>query len=501
MPIRLSLSHLSFGYPSAAGDLFHDLTLTFPLFWTGVVGANGSGKTTLLELIAGHLIPDAGFVRRNGSSLLCEQEIEVAPEGADELFFSCDAKAFQLRENLCITSDMPGRWAKLSMGERKKIQIASALFRRPDILCIDEPTNHLDAAAREQLFRELEQFRGIGILVSHDRELLDRLCAQCLFLSPDRVVWRPGGVTAGLEMERQEIEKSRKERHLLKAELKRTRAELQCRREKEQAARNKNTKRKIAKNDHDAKGKIDAARLTGRDRTAGELAGAQVKTVTTVQKNLNAVDNWRLPNLGLNIPYGRYSARNLLLDIPPFEIPLHERRLVVPELSIGSHDRIALTGANGAGKSMLLRRIVPELKLSPEEILYMPQELDASMTETIHETLPHLPKADYSRMMNVVASLGSVPERVLNAENCSPGEWRKLFFGLGVLREIRLIVMDEPTNHLDLSSIECLEAALADCECALLLVSHDKIFLNRLCPVRWHIEAASGSENRLFRLP
>lgn len=501
MSILLSLSHLDFGYPSAAGNLFHDLSMTFPLSWTGIVGANGSGKTTLLELLSDRLSPDAGFVRRNGYILLCEQKIDLPPKGADELFSSCDTRAFQLRENLCITPDMPGRWKKLSMGERKKIQIAVALFRCPDILCVDEPTNHLDAVAREQLLRELERFHGIGILVSHDRELLDSLCAQCLFLSPERAVLRPGGVSAGLEQERQEIENSRKQRHLLKAKLKRTRAELQRRREKEQVARNKNTKRKIAKDDHDAKVKVDAARLTGRDRAAGDLAGAQVKNVTNVQKKLNAVDNWRLPDLGLNIPYGKYSPKNLLLDMPPFEIPLHKRRLIVPELSIGSRDRIALTGGNGAGKSMLLHRIVPELKLSPEEILYMSQELDAAMTEAIHETLLRLPKADYSRVMNVVASLGSVAERVLNAENCSPGEWRKLFFGLGVFREIRLIVMDEPTNHLDLPSIECLEAALADCECSLLLVSHDKVFLNRLCPIHWHIEAASNNENRLIRLP
>ncbi len=501
MSILLSLSHLCFSYPSAAGNLFHEITLDFPRSWTGIVGVNGSGKTTLLKLLSGHLVPDNGFIRRNGTALLCEQEIKAAPEAADELFSSCDAQAFGLREALRITPDMPGRWMNLSMGERKKIQIASVLFRRPDILCVDEPTNHLDAAARGQLLRELEQFRGIGLLVSHDRELLDTLCAQCLFLSPERAVLRPGGVTAGLEMERQEIENSRKQRHLLKAELKRTRSELQRRREKEQSARNRNTKRKIAKNDHDAKGKIDGARLTGRDRTAGELAGAQVKIVTDVQKKLNAVDNWRLPDLGLKIPYGQYSGRNLLLDMPPFEIPMRGRRLSVPELSLGSRERVALTGDNGAGKSMLLRRLVPELKLLSEELLYMPQELDASMTAAIRETLLRLAKTDYSRVMNVIASLGSVPERVLNAENCSPGEWRKLFFGLGVLRKIRLIVMDEPTNHLDLPSIECLEAALADCECALLLVSHDPIFLNRLCPVRWRIETVSKDENRLLRLP
>ena len=80
------------------------------------------------------------------------------------------------------------------MGERKKLQIAAALFRQPDVLCIDEPTNRLDAGTRELLMRELKKFQGIGILVSHDRELLDSLCDQCLFLEHGKAVLRPGGV-------------------------------------------------------------------------------------------------------------------------------------------------------------------------------------------------------------------------------------------------------------------------------------------------------------------
>jgi len=145
----------------------------------------------------------------------------------------------------------------------------------------------------------------------------------------------------------------------------------------------------------------------------------------------------------------------------------------------------------------LLRHLIPNLKLSSDEYLYMPQELDNAVTENIRNTLPALSRKDYSKVMNVVASLGSRPERILDAETCSPGEWRKLFFGLGALRKIKLIVLDEPTNHLDLPSIECLEAALADCDCALLLISHDRKFLDALSNRRWHIESRNSTENVL----
>jgi len=110
------------------------------------------------------------------------------------------------------------------------------------------------------------------------------------------------------------------------------------------------------------------------------------------------------------------------------------------------------------------------------------------MMDEIYTTLRKLQKEEFTQVMNVVASLGSRPERVLDSANCSPGEWRKLFFGLGVLRKVNLIIMDEPTNHLDLPSIQCLENALAACESALLLVSHDLIFLKKCCSIHWRIE-------------
>ncbi len=500
MSCFLALSHINFEYDSAAQPLFQELTIQFSPGWTGIIGANGSGKTTLLKLLAGQIIPDSGHVQNSGNISFCEQEVLLPPSNCDEFFNSYDSYAFHLQQNLKLSNDMKERWNVLSMGERKKIQIAAALFNDPDILCIDEPTNHLDASGREQLARELHNFQGIGILVSHDRDLLDMLCTQCLFLEKDRPVLRSGNYSDGLKQAEIEMGQQLKIHRQFKQELKQNRRELQRRREKEQLAGNRNSKRKISRKDHDAKSKIDAARVTSRSRAASDFAGKQSEKINRLNDVFNNLHKVKTPHYKLQIPYGCYSSKNVLLDFPERTIELgSERKLIIPELCIGNKDRIAMFGDNGSGKSTLIRQIVTELKLSEDEYVYLPQELDKSLTDDIYSSLRQLSKDDFSKVMNVVASLGSVPERVLDSRSCSPGEWRKLFFGLGVLRPTSLIIMDEPTNHLDLPSIECFEQALEDCQAALLLISHDRVFINNLCPIHWRIEAKSNQKNILIK--
>ena len=500
MSLDLFTSRLDFEYAGAPEALFSGLSVHFPAGWTGVAGANGAGKTTLLQLLTGGLRPDSGTVSRPGPAILCAQETVVPPAGLTGFFAARDGVAARLREQFRLSPAMAERWDSLSPGERRKLQIAVALSARPAVLCLDEPTNHLDAEARGQLLAGLRSFRGVGVLVSHDRELLDLLCAQCLFLEPGRAVMRPGGFRAGREQARLELASRIDAIRELKKELKQDRRELQRRREKEQQARGRNSKRQLDRHDRDGKGRIDAARVSGRDRRPGDLAGRQAKVVAGTAAELAGLGKAKLPQLKLSMPYGAYSSRNLLLDLEAGRERFGDGRfLEFPALRIGRRDRIALTGNNGCGKSTLLRRIIGELKIPPAEYLYMPQELDDRATAGMHRTLQALPRGDFSRVMSVVAALGSRPERILDSAHCSPGEWRKLFFGLGALRRVGLIVMDEPTNHLDLPSIECLETALGAAETALLLVSHDRIFLRRRCSIHWHIDA--GGEGRQLLRP
>lgn len=155
-------------------------------------------------------------------------------------------------------------------------------------------------------------------------------------------------------------------------------------------------------------------------------------------------------------------------------------------------DRVALTGPNGAGKSTLVRHIVGQLALPGERVVYLAQEIDAADARATVRAVRALPKARLGEVMSAVGSLGSEPQRLMETDQPSPGELRKLLLALGLANSPHLIVMDEPTNHLDLPSIECLEEALSACPSALLLVSHDVRFLDRLTRTRWEIAPAAG---------
>ena len=121
----------------------------------------------------------------------------------------------------------------------------------------------------------------------------------------------------------------------------------------------------------------------------------------------------------------------------------------------------------------------------PERLLVVPQEIGEEESRAIHADVKRLDRGPLGRVMTLISRLGSRPGRLLASTTPSPGEIRKILLARGVERGPHLIVMDEPTNHLDLPSIECLENALAEAPCALLLVSHDERFLARLTTVRW----------------
>ena len=144
----LVLEKVSFAYPGMASPLLRGLSLRLGGGWTGIVGANGCGKTTLLRIASGALEPTTGTVSRPASCLYVVQRTDDPPEELDEFFDSADAEAFQARIDLGVGEDWRERWSTLSHGERKRLQIAIALWRAPGLLALDEPTNHLDAGAR-----------------------------------------------------------------------------------------------------------------------------------------------------------------------------------------------------------------------------------------------------------------------------------------------------------------------------------------------------------------
>ncbi|MBN1509026.1 MAG: ABC-F family ATP-binding cassette domain-containing protein [Sedimentisphaerales bacterium] len=479
--------HVTFTYPSAVEPLFSDLSLHLPRGWSGVVGANGAGKTTLLKLAVGRLTPEVGAVEAPMRAVYCAQRTDDMPEQLAELVDAQTKAAASIREMLGVEADWLGRWETLSQGERKRAQIAVALWLEPDVLAVDEPTNHLDAHARDILAAALRSFDRVGLLVSHDRELLDSACGQCVFIDPPEVTVRPGGVTKGMKVAQIEQETARRQHERHKQAYKRIRREAARRQGLAAQAQRRRSKRGLAIKDHDAREKRDRARVSGKDgvggrlrrQLGGQLARARRRSETTRVKKEYELGIW-LPGLA--------SKRNTLLRLPAGSVALGGgRQLAYPDLAIRPTDRIALTGVNGSGKSTLVRRLVATLAVPPERLTYVPQEIDAGASQDLLDQARQLAKGRLGHLMTIVSRLGSRPERLLASAEPSPGETRKLLLALGMVRTPHIIIMDEPTNHMDLPSIEALETALGDCPCSLLLVSHDERFLERLTRIRGHI--------------
>ena len=487
---------VSFTYDTARTTLLAGLTLHFPSGWTGIVGANGAGKTTILRLATGELEAQQGHVQRPADAIYCPQRTDDPPDQLEDLMAAADGEAGAIRGRLGLEAEWQERWDTLSHGERKRAQIAVALWRAPQVLAIDEPTNHIDAPARQLLIGALRAYPGAGLLVSHDRELLDSLCRQCLFVDPPEAILRPGGYTQGIQQGRMDEESARQQHEQAKRERQRLEQEAVKRREEASRAEKRRSKRGLSIKDHDARFKRNLARLSGKDGTGGKLLRQLDGRLEQARQKQQQTRVKKTYELGIWLPEGR-SQRNTLFDLPAGALSLGEgRQLNFPDLAMRPDDRIALTGPNGGGKSTLVRHLERSLNLPPERVSCMPQEIDRQTARDILDQARQLPEDQLGRLMNVVSRLGSRPHRLLESALPSPGEIRKLLLALGIARAPHLIIMDEPTNHLDLPSIECLEEALAECPCGLLLVSHDLPFLARLTRKRWHISAAEKDAGR-----
>jgi macrolide transport system ATP-binding/permease protein len=483
--LHLDFDNVTFYYPSSTDPVFQELTFRLGPGWTGVIGANGAGKTTLLRLACAQLVPQKGSIRSHERVVYCPQRTDEPPEGLGDLLAGTDAHAYTLRGRLGVQDDWLARWHTLSHGERKRAQIATALRLCPQVFAVDEPTNHIDTTARRALAGALHSFRGVGLLVSHDRELLDTLCTQCLVVDPPLVQIRPGGYTQAARLKRTDEDRARSLAAQVKREVRRLELEAAARAREADRADRKRSKRGLPARSSDAKTKIDLARLTGKDGQAGRLLRQMQGRLRQARDRLRSIRVRRERDLGIPLR-GEPVGRRFVLNVTPGSIRVGSgRALVFPELSVERQERVALVGPNGVGKTTFLRHLLDGVDLPEERVVYVPQEIDREQGRAAVGDVRRQPRDRLGEVMSYVACLGSDPQRLLETEEPSPGELRKLMLALGVSRRPHLIAMDEPTNHLDLPSIECLESALGASQCALLLVSHDLRFLRRLAGRWW----------------
>ena len=482
------LSDLSFSYADSV-PILRDVSIQLARGWTGVVGANGAGKTTLLRLITGELEATAGYIQLDPPSLsiaICQQTVEVVT-GAIKLFAAAtDGASRRIHGELALDAGSLARWPTLSPGERKRWQVGAALAAEPALLVLDEPTDHLDADAREQLVAALKRFRGIGVVVSHDRALLEQLIASTIRVHEGSARIFRGAYRVARQTWEAEEHEHRAQHEKLKHEQQKLTRRLADKRRMFATAQARHSR------DNRERGLFDG-QIAAPART---IAGRTAQDVGVLRRDLARVDS----QLG-EFEFSKEKGRTLFVDYcaaPMRRVLALDTRTIRRggkvllndvHVAVDHGSKIRVAGVNGAGKTTLLNAMLAASHLPPERILHLPQELTREDGVAMVAAVRELPSASRSQVLTLAAALGLDPERILASQSPSPGEARKLRLAYGLGRQLWACVLDEPTNHLDMPAIERLEEALAEYPGAIVMVTHDDLLAKRCTNEEWRVES------------
>ncbi|MFH8724988.1 ABC-F family ATP-binding cassette domain-containing protein [Streptomyces termitum] len=520
-PVLLSSDTLSFSWPDGTG-VFDGLKVAVGPGRTGLIGTNGSGKSTLLRLLAGELAPTAGSVRRAGrighlpQNLVLDTGRRVdavlgvdrkraalhAIEAGDpaEEHFAALGDDWDVEERAHAALDRLGLGAigldrtvgEVSGGETVLLHLAALLLARPDVLLLDEPTTNLDLRARARLHRAVEEWPGALVVVSHDRELLERV-DRIADLHEGGLRWYGGGYTAYEEALAAEQEAAERMVRVAEADVRRQRRELSDARAK--LARRQRYARKSYENKVVPK-VVANNRRSMAQVSAGKHRHLHEERLSEARERLDAAAEAVREDDGIRVELPRTSVpagREVLL-LRDLELRYGAR--VEGALEVRGPERIALTGRNGAGKTTLLRTLAGELAPVAGEaavhvpLRFLPQRLDLlddSLT-VLENVARFAPAATGNAIRARLARFlfrGARADRVVGT--LSGGERFRATLAALLLAEPapQLLLLDEPTNSLDMASVRELTAALAAYEGALVVASHDLAFLESLEPTRW----------------
>lgn len=482
----LRIERVAFAFHDAA-PILTQVTLSFSTGWTGLVGENGSGKSTLLRLVAGELRPDDGRIEvpRGATVVLCEQEVASLGPDVQALAARTDGDAHRVRGSLRLLPADLARWSTLSPGERKRWQVGAALAREPDILLLDEPTNHADAELRAALLSALVQFRGTGLVVSHDRALLETLTRSTVRLCDGQARAYAVPYDSARRAWEEEERAAWERRSVAQTEAKRAERQLAEARRARASAERSASGRHLSPKDHDARGML-AKNLRN---WAEDRLGADVRRLrSTAARARDAVPDVPLTaQLGRSVFVGYQPAKKPVLLSLDADVVWAGNKPVLRDthVALRRQDRIHLRGANGAGKSTLIKALLAGSGLDASRVLYVNQEPGPGEGRALLAEIRRLESDVRGRVLSLVAALGTDPDRLLASQCPSPGETRKLQMAWGLGRHVWAIVLDEPTNHLDLPTLERLEKALVAYPGAILLVTHDEAFAAACTDSAW----------------
>jgi len=429
-----------------------------------LVGRNGAGKSTLLRLLMGSIEPDDGdrIVAPGLRIVYVEQEPPITGETLLDYATAGGAAPYEAEAALEGFGVEGGRsTVGLSGGETRRAALARAFAEDPDVLLLDEPTNHLDILAIETLEARLSRSRAAMLIVSHDRAFLDRVTTRCFWLE-SRKLRRMDGSFAGFadwseKLIAAETEADRKLQKSMEREHEWMLYGVTARR-----ARNEGRRRRLVALRAE---KADRLRLTRGELTvAASSAGASGKRVLEA-KGLTKI----------------YDGRTLISGF---------------STRVQRGDRVAIVGPNGAGKTTLVKLMLGEIQPdagsvvlgSNLEIAYVDQAR-ADLDEVMTLTRALAPLGGDQVMVNgQPRHVASYAKDFLFRDDqlrqpvasLSGGERNRLLLARALAKPSNVMVLDEPTNDLDMETLDLLEDVLSDYEGTLILVSHDRDFIDRL---------------------
>ncbi|MFF5345444.1 ABC-F family ATP-binding cassette domain-containing protein [Streptomyces althioticus] len=520
MSASLTCHSLSFTWPDGT-VVFEDLDAAFGPGRTGLVGLNGSGKSTLLKLIAGELTPTEGSVKVSGevgrlpqtvtldTTLRVDEALGIAAKRAAlhaieagdvaEEHFETVGDDWDVEERALAALGELGLGhigldrtvGEVSGGESVMLRLAALLLSRPDVLLLDEPTNNLDLYARRRLYAAVENWQGVLVVVSHDRELLD-LVDQIADLRAGGITWYGGNYTAYEEALAVEQDAAERMVRVAEADLRKQKRELADAQVK--LARRKRYGQKMWDNKREPKvvmgeRKRQAQVAAGKHRIMHEEKLAEAK-----ERLDDAVEAVRDDDeIRVDLPFTAVPPGRQVLTLMDLE-PVYGAR--VKGLDLRGPERVALIGRNGAGKTTLLRTIAGELPPVSGEatahvpLRFLPQRLDVLDPElTVAENVARFaPGATNNRIRARLARFlfrGARADQ--RASTLSGGERFRATLAALMLAEPapQLLMLDEPTNNLDMASVRQLTTALESFEGALVVASHDLPFLQSIGITRW----------------
>jgi ATP-binding cassette subfamily F protein uup len=440
----------------------------------GVVGRNGAGKTTLLRLLAGALVPDSGRVTHTGhlSIGFLQQVDEIGPDasvrdlivgGEPDHVWAANPRTRSIVQHLLADVDLQAQVANLSGGERRRVALVTLLLGGHDLLILDEPTNHLDVEAVDWLAKELRALQTADVamlVVSHDRWFLDAICTRVWEVYDGTVDAYEGGyaayVLAKTERVRQAAIAAASRNNLLRKELAWLRRGA--------PARTSKPKFRL-----DAAAALIADEPEPRDRV-------QLQRFATARLAKDVFD-LEMVNMSLG-------GRTLLRDV---------------SWSIGPGMRIGLIGANGSGKTTLLRLLAGDLMPDSGRVKrgktlrigYLSQDMkEVRGTERVLQSVDRvrrqtrLATGAEASASSLLEDFGFTGDRLTTRlDDLSGGERRRLQILRMLLDEPNVLLLDEPTNDLDIDTLTVIEDYLDSWPGSLLVVTHDRYFLERVCDV------------------